>query len=161
MALIIANNAISVSGLGAGTYGPIVIGGSNLQGFTLTAIGGASGTVQLKTSPGGAVLATLNSPGTVNLGLLPGRYTLTLGGATVPTNVALFQSDHGAHLEYPSQAAANAHASELNAALQAGDVDSHIVVKGSVGGNLWLVNRGSKLTRVNPFAPVSARTLQE
>jgi hypothetical protein len=161
MGLIIGNNAITVSGVGAGVYGPVIIGGSNLQQFTLTAIGGASGTVQLKTAPGGAVLATLNSPATVNLGLLPGRYTLTLGGTTVPTNVALFQSDRGGHLEYPTQAAATAHASELNGALQAGDTDPHIVVKGSVGGDLWLVNRGSKLARVNPFAPVSARTLQE
>jgi hypothetical protein len=161
MALIIANNAISVSGLGAGTYGPIVIGGSNLQQWTLTAIGGSSGTVQLKTAPGGAVLATLNSPGTMSVFLQPGRYNLVLGGSTVPTNVALFQSDHGAHLEYPNQGAATAHAAELNNALQAGDTDPHIVVKGSVAGDLWLVNRGSKLTRVNPFAPVSARTLQE
>jgi hypothetical protein len=161
MTTVIGNNAISVSGLGAGTYGPLVLGGTNPVQFTLTAIGGSSGTVTLKQSPSGTVVATLNSPGTVNLNLLPGRYTLTLGGATVPTNAALFQSDHGGHLEYPTQAAANAHASELNSALQAGDTDTHIVVKASLAGDLWLVNRKSKLTQVNPFLPVSTRTLQE
>jgi hypothetical protein len=158
MALIVSANAISVSGLAAGTYGPLTVTGTLPVLHTLTAVGGSAGTAQIVTSPGGAAVAMVNSPGSLTLSLLPGKYSLVLGG-TPPTNAALFRAGTGNHMEFPTQAAANAHVTELNAALQAGDNDPHVVVK--AGGDLWLVNRASKLTGVNAFAPVSRRTLQE
>jgi hypothetical protein len=161
MALIVSANAISVSGLGAGSYGPLTITGTLPTLHTLTAVGGSAGTAQIVSFPSGAAVATVNSPGTVTLSLLPGKYKLVLGGTTAPTNVALFRDGTGGHMEHATQAAAQAQATELNSALQAGDTDQHIAVRGSVSGDLWLVNRSSKLSLVNPFAPVSRRTLQE
>jgi hypothetical protein len=159
MAKIVSAEAMTLSGLAAGTYGTFQVSGTNAGQFTLTAVGGVSGTAQLVTQPGGTVITTLNSPGTVSLGLLPGKYNIVLGGGTVPTNVALFRDGTGGHLEYPTQTAANAQVTELNNALQAGDTDVHIAVK--AGPDLWFVNRTSKLKGVNPFAPVSKKTLQE
>ena len=163
MPVIVAAQAFSVSGQAAGTYGPFTVGGTLPATFTLTAIGGTASVVQIVRFPGGqpVLSAPLNSPGTTQVQLLPGKYSMTLSGTAVPTNVALFLDGHGGALEYPSQSAAQAHAAELNAALQAGDTDQHIVKQGSISGDLWLVNRASKLLRVNPFLPVSTRTCQE
>jgi hypothetical protein len=163
--VITSTDAITVSSGTAGTVGPFNATGSQPMPYTLTATGGSSGTVQLQQvlSNGSTqnIGSAVSSPGTANYILQPGKYQLVLGGTTPPTNVALYRDGTSGSLEFSTQTAANNQAAAINAALQAGDTNSFTVIKADLAGNLWYANRGTKLANVQPFAPVSTRTLQE
>jgi hypothetical protein len=162
---IVSTDAITVSSGTAGTVGPFNATGSNNMPYSLTAIGGSSGTVQLQqVLPNGTaqnIGSAVSSPGTANYTLQPAHYQLVLGGTTAPTNVALYRDGTSGSLEFTTQAAANAQAAAINAALQTGDTNTFTVLKADLAGNLWYANRGTKLAQVQPFSPVSTRTLQE